>query len=73
MAATEKSLLHEAGIRHAAYDVRRFPRPHQRELRAEAIRQLGHACRRAFNDCGEDFEPVLAAIVEGLSPRPRDF
>lgn len=40
----------------------------QRDQRAAAIRALGLTCRRAFNTT-EDFEPLLAAICDGLRPR----
>jgi len=48
--------------------VRHYPRSFQREQRAAAIRQLGCAVRDAFNQ-SEDFEPLLAAICDGLRPR----
>lgn len=35
--------------------------------RDEAIRQLGVTVRDAFNQC-EDFEPLLAAVCDGLRP-----
>ena len=36
--------------------------------RAEAIRQLGLVVRQSLNS-SEDFEPVLAALVDGLRPK----
>lgn len=54
-------------ILNRCYLVRHYPRPCQRAQRAAAIRELGLACREAFN-ATEDFEPVLEAIVEGLAP-----
>jgi hypothetical protein len=40
----------------------------QREQRDAAIRALGLAVREAFNAC-EEFEELLAAVVDGLRPR----
>lgn len=36
--------------------------------RDAAIRDMGLAVRSAFN-CSEDFESLLAAVVDGLRPR----
>lgn len=57
-----------AAILNAAYLVRMYCRPIQRHQRAGAIRSLGLECRDAFN-ASEDFEPLLAAICDGLRPR----
>ena len=46
-------------VRHYAYVPRK---------RAEAIRQLGLVVRQSLNS-SEDFEPLLAALVDGLRPR----
>lgn len=43
-----------------------------REARADAIRELGLVVREAFQQC-DDFETMLTAIVDCLSPRPPDF
>lgn len=40
----------------------------QREHRAAAIAKLGETVRHAFNT-SDDFEPLLAAICDGLRPR----
>jgi hypothetical protein len=66
------ALARHSRILNAAYLVRLYPRPAQRLARAQAIVQLGRACREAFNET-EDFEPLFQAIVDGLSPRERDF
>lgn len=54
-----------AEIRHACWIVRSYRRPLQREQRAQAIARLGHTVRHAFAS-SEDFERLLAALVEGL-------
>jgi len=60
-----------AAIFNAAYMVRHYARGgltcFQREERAAAIRRMGLAVREAFNR-SENFEPLLSAIVEGLTP-----
>lgn len=38
------------------------------DLRQESIKTLGVAVRDAFN-ASEDYEPLLAAICDGLRPR----
>ncbi len=43
-----------------------------RTKRAEAIHELGLACRDAFNRT-EDFEALLAAICDGLLPHEPRF
>jgi hypothetical protein len=50
-----------AAICNAAWWVRWYCRPHQRDLQAKAIRELGLAVRAAFN-ATEDFAPLLYAI-----------
>ena len=58
-----------AGIRNAAWMVRNYPRRIQRGQRERAIHELGLVVREAFNST-ENFEPLLAAVVDGLRPRP---
>lgn len=62
---TDKTAGHAAAIRNAAWFVRWYCRPHQREQRAQAIQSLGLAARAAFNET-EDFEPLLYAIRDTL-------
>jgi hypothetical protein len=40
----------------------------ERTRRTQAIQKLGLTVRDAFNR-SEDFEPLLAAVVDGLRPR----
>lgn len=54
-------------ILNAAWMVRHYRRACLRRQRAAALAQLGRAVRRAFNE-SEDFEPLLAAICDGLRP-----
>lgn len=65
----------QAAILNAAWMVRHYARGGRmsesapfRAKRAEAIRQLGIIVRDAFNQ-SEDFEPLLAAVYNGLSPK----
>lgn len=44
----------------------------QRAERAAALRELGLACRAALN-ATDDFEPVLRAIVDALTPQEPRF
>lgn len=67
MVAPDTSGLVDA-IHNRAWLVRNCSRPSQREQRAAAIRQLGLACRSAFNTT-EDFEPLFQAILDGLIPK----
>lgn len=64
--------VHIAAILNAAWLVRHYSRGSrlkiQRKQRKKAIQQLGLTVREAFN-ASETFEPLLAAIVEGLRPR----
>jgi len=59
-------------ILNAAWLVRHYVRGGrleiQREQRDQAIRNLGLIVRDAFNT-SEEFESLLAAIVDGLRPR----
>lgn len=61
-----------AAILNAAWMVRHYARGGrsaiQRAKRLEAIRHLGLVVRDAFNR-SEDFETLLAAIVDGLRPK----
>lgn len=61
-----------AQILNAAWMVRHYARGGrtliQRTQRQQAIRELGIVVREAFA-AGEDFEPLLAAICDGLRPR----
>lgn len=61
-----------SAILNAAWLVRHYARGGrttiQRNERAQAIRKLGVTVREAFNG-SEDFEPMLAAVVEGLRPK----
>lgn len=61
-----------AAILNAAWMVRHYARGGRtfihRTERTAAIHQLGLTCREAFNR-SEDFEPLLAAICDGLRPR----
>lgn len=61
---------HVTAIYRAAWRVRATHRPHQRAERARAIFMLGLECRAAFN-ATEDFEPLLLALVDGLTPEER--
>lgn len=61
---------HLGAIMNAGWWVRHYCRPHQRELRAQAILALGLACRAAFNST-EEFEPVINALVDAVTP-PRE-
>jgi hypothetical protein len=56
-----------AAILNAAYMVRHYRRPCARAQRAAAVRALGLTVRDAFNQ-SEDFEPLLAAVCDGLRP-----
>ena len=61
-----------AAILNAAWMVRHYQRGGrssiQRSQRDEAIAKLGTTVREAFSQ-SEDFEPLLAAICDGLRPR----
>lgn len=63
---------HVAAIYNAAWMVRNYARGGrttiQRKERQQAIRQLGLTVRSAFNQ-SEDFEPLLVAVFDGLSPK----
>lgn len=62
---------HVAAILNAAWMVRHYARggrsSTQREQRDTAIRHLGITVRDAFTQ-SEDFEALLAAVVDGLRP-----
>ena len=61
-----------AAILNAGFMVRHYARGArgrlQRAERTQAIQHMGLAVREAFNR-SEDFEPLLAAVVDGLRPR----
>lgn len=60
----------KARIRNAGFMVRHYIRPIQRAQRRQAIIALGVTVREAFNDAEpEDFEELLAAILDALHPR----
>jgi len=59
---------HVAAILNASWPVRQYVRPSQRLQRQQAILKLGLTVREAFNN-SEDFEPLLAAVADGLRPR----
>jgi hypothetical protein len=56
---------HLAAIYNTAWQVRFWCRPAQRARRAQAVRALGLAVRRAFN-LFDDFEPLLFAVADAL-------
>ena len=64
-----------AAIRNACYHVRYYRRGARtcigREKRQQAIRDLGLILREIFNRT-EDFEPRLAALVDGLSHKSEE-
>lgn len=70
MSAPETAHL-VASILNAAWMVRHYQRGGrvaiQREQRQLAIRHLGSVVRQSFAQ-SEDFEPLLAAVVDGLRP-----
>ena len=61
-----------AAILNAAWMVRHYARGGrssiQRAEREEAIRELGLVVREAFSH-SDDFEPLLAAVADGLRPK----
>jgi len=61
-----------AQILNAAWLVRHYARGGRSQIqkapRDKAIKQLGLVVREAFS-ATEDFEPLLAAIVDGLRPQ----
>lgn len=54
-------------VRHRARGGRQSAGSPLRIERDKAIKQLGMVCRDAFNS-SDDFEPLLAAICDGLKP-----
>jgi len=60
-----------AAILNTAWMVRHYARGGRSSIlkkeRARAIRQMGMMVRDCFNQ-SEDFEPMLAAVLDGLSP-----
>ncbi len=69
---TRPTAVHVAAILNSAWMVRHYARGGrlaiQRTQRAQAIQRLGLTVREAFST-SDDFEPLLAAIVDGLRPR----
>lgn len=64
---------HVAAILNAAWMVRHYARGGRltfllRKERDTAIAHLGRTVRTAFTS-SEDFEPLLAAVVDGLRPK----
>lgn len=55
-------------IRNAGYMVRHYRGYRNSLLRAQAILKFGLIVREAFNK-SNDFETLLAAVVDGLRPR----
>lgn len=64
------SAIHSAAwmVRHYARGYGHRPTSPLRIKRDNAIRELGLLVREAMNS-SEDFEPLLAAVVDGLRPR----
>lgn len=62
---------HVAAILNAGWMVRHYARGArlsiQRTQRQQAIQKLGLLVRAAFTE-SDDFEPLLAAVVDGLRP-----
>jgi hypothetical protein len=62
-----------AAILNAAWMVRHYERGGRtsigRRRRNAAIKKMGLTVRECFNQ-SEDFEPLLAAILDGLDPKP---
>lgn len=63
---------HVAAILNRGYMLRYYCRPGQEVKRAEAIRALGLAVRAAFKS-SDNFEPLLAAVLDALDPRAPRF
>lgn len=59
-----------ASILNASWMVRHYWR--NRVKRAQAIQRLGLEVRKAFAE-SDEFESLLAAIVDGLQPKDRDL
>lgn len=76
MGRSQTTQDHVARIMNAAYMVRYRNRgirlESQAAKRAEAIQHMGVVVRDAFQQ-SDDFETLLTAVVDGLSPRPPDF
>lgn len=63
------SILNDAWmVRHYARGGRMAPSSQMALSRQQAIQKLGVTVRQAF-DLSDDFEPLLAAVVDGLRPR----
>ena len=72
MAASGGTAHYVASIYNAAWLVRNYARGGRttigRKQRKAAIHKLGLAVRYAFKH-SEDFEPLLVAVFDGLSPK----
>jgi hypothetical protein len=68
---TDAAAAHISAVLNAAWWVRWWCRPHQRERRDQAMRELGLAARAAFNST-EDFAPLLYAIARAM-PEDKDL
>jgi hypothetical protein len=68
---TRSSKAHVSAILNASRIVREYPRggrtPIGRLRRQQAILKLGLTVREAFN-CSDEFETLLAAVIDGLRP-----
>ena len=66
----ETTTHHVSSIYNAAWFVRHYVRGGrmaiQRQQRQQAIQDMGLVVRKAFN-ASDDFEPLLTAVVDGLS------
>lgn len=75
MQAPDPALL-VSEILNACWMVRHYARGGQssiqRDKRQQAVEQLGLVCRKAFA-VTNDFEPILTAIVDGLTPEKPKF
>lgn len=64
--------VHVSAISNDCWMVRHYERgsrmSFQRLQRMQAIQKLGLTVRQAFNEC-DDYEALLAAVVDGLRPR----
>ncbi len=72
MGPLDPAAAHVAAILNAAWMVRHYARGARSSIhaaeRAAAIRALGLTVRRAFTE-SDHFEPLLAAVADGLRPR----
>jgi hypothetical protein len=59
-----------SAILNDAWMVRHYARGFHKLKRRQAILKLGLTVREAFNSC-DDYEVLLAAVVDGLRPHDR--